>query len=192
MTKIFQKLNLTVTPIVAYGLVFLLVMLSWLGVERIYQIKNNFSQDAENLRVRRAVVENIKSQDEWADRLAYSLSFKEDLDSTIWRARTSGVIAAELQQLLRKVTADNGINNANIRVDPEPSKVGDLNSLVFDFTGSVANPAGGIDILEQLARNNRQIILNDVNIINDTRDRRPTRVVLSGFIPIQLTGDEVQ
>ena len=63
---------------------------------------------------------------------------------------------------------------------------------MFDFTGSVAKPAGGIDILEQLARNNRQIILNDVNIINDTRDRRPTRVVLSGFIPIQLTGDEVQ
>lgn len=186
MTKVFQKLNLSMTPIVSYGLVVLLLLLTWFGVERLDQIRRNFGEDAGSLRMRLSVVENIKSQNQWADRLAYSISVKDQVDSSIWRGRTSGVIAAELQQFLRKIAVDNTIINANIRVDPEPSDIDGLKVLMFDLNGSVTTAAGGIDILEHLSKYEKQIILSDVNISNDTRDRRPSRVLVSGFIPIEL------
>ena len=91
-----------------------------------------------------------------------------------------------MQQFLQKVTDDTGFTNVTIRVDPDPSEIGDLNSMAFDLTGTVDAAYGGISFLSQLSESGRQIILTEVNIINDTLGRRSTRVVLSGEIPIEL------
>lgn len=183
----FQKLDLQVTPIVAYGLVFLLFLFSWLGVERLNVVKQTLGEDNESLRTRLAVVENIKSQDQWSSRLDYSIAYKNQINASLWRANTSGVIAAELQQFLQKVTDDNGLNNVTIRVDSDPSKIGDLNAMSFDLTGVVDAAYGSTNLLGQLSESGRQVIINEVNITTDPQGVRSTRVILAGVIPIELT-----
>ena len=185
-------MSLAPTPIVAYGLGFLLLLLSFFGVERLNEIRKSLGGEAESLSIRRSVVENVKSQNHWEDRLAYSEMLKKQLDASIWQASTGGVIAAELQQFLRRITEDNGFKNITIRVDPNPAIIDEIHTLAFDFAGVVEDATGSINLLEQFSQYERQIILNDINIIYDPNGQRNTRVVLSGFIPIQLSGTSEQ
>jgi len=101
----FQNLNLTVTPLVSYGIVFLTVLLSWFGVENFFNAEKRLANEAKDLRMRLAVVEDIKSQNIWSDRFDFSLRQKNQMKSSIWHANTSGVIAAELQQYINKTSA---------------------------------------------------------------------------------------
>jgi len=46
-----------------------------------------------------------------------------------------------------------------------------------------------LELLTLFAQHERQIILRDINIINDLRERRPSRFVVSGEIPIFISSE---
>jgi len=185
----FQNLNLTVTPLVSYGIVFLTVLLSWFGVENFFNAEKRLANEAKDLRMRLAVVEDIKSQNIWSDRFDFSLRQKNQMKSSIWHANTSGVIAAELQQYINKISDDLGLKNIKLRVDPQATVVDDINSLAFDLTGRAESEFLALELLTLFAQHERQIILRDINIINDLRERRPSRFVVSGEIPIFISSE---
>jgi len=98
----------------------------------------------------------------------------------------SGVIAAELQQVLGEISKKHKMNNIKINIDSEPSQLEEIQILRFTFTGRIAAGKDTIDFYSDIARYKEDIIIVELNSSNSIRDRRPSNINLSGIIPIRL------
>jgi len=177
---------LTITPIVAYGLCVLLVILGALTLESYNDIQRDLTSRLQSRQLELATLKAIENTDVWPARLEQSIVLKKQAEDKIWRGRTSGVIAAELQQVLGEISKKHKMNNIKINIDSEPSQLEEIQILRFTFTGRIAAGKDTIDFYSDIARYKEDIIIVELNSSNSIRDRRPSNINLSGIIPIRL------
>ena len=177
---------LTITPIVAYGLCVLLVILGALTLESYNDIQRDLTSRLKSRQLELATLKAIENTDVWAARLEQSIVLRKQAEDKIWRGRTSGVIAAELQQVLGEISKKHKMNDIKINIDSEPSQLEEIQILRFTFTGRIAAGKDTIDFYSDIARYKEDIIIVELNSSNSIRDRRPSNINLSGIIPIRL------
>jgi len=188
--QLMQSLDLKPTPLVLYGVLAIAVIFTVLGLERLASASNALETRVIEEQTNLAILEQLQETDVWPERLQYSLSARERAKTAIWSGATSGVIAAKFQQGLQQAALAQKTTNIRIRVDPEPTEVDGLDVLAFDFTGFVPAGDGIIELFATIADQPQLILIRDVNFVHSIRDRRPTRLTFSGFLPIQIDAAE--
>jgi len=186
MNTILQRLNLEITPIIAYGLVFLAVILAGVGLDRLSTLEKDIETKVAAAKNELIILEGIKDTDIWADRLALSLNARQSADNKMWTGPTSGVIAARLQQTLRNISKAHNIQNIRLRIDPEPTNVDTVQVLAFDLQGAAPETRTTVDILSGFASHPQIILIKEATITNTVRNRPPTHINISGFAPIRI------
>jgi len=186
MKNYLDRFNLTVTPIVAYGVIVLFVILGILGLQVYTQAEQDLRSQLKSRQNELATLQAIKDTEIWPSRLEQSLKLKSQAEEKIWKGKTGGVVAAQLQQTLRALAKTHDVENVVVRVDPEPSEVGEVEILRFEFTGRIDSGKDTIDLFTDLAASKRMIVITELSSTNSIRDQLPTYVALSGLIPIVI------
>lgn len=187
MKTYLERLNLQITPLVAYGLVALFLMLGAMGLQNYNNTQNGLAAELQTRQSELSTLRAIKNTDIWPFRLEKSLVLKKNTEDKLWKGSTSGLIAAQLQQVIRNISKTHDINNVVVSVDPEPSYVEGVEILRFDYKGHIASGKHTIDFFKDIASSEKSIIITELDMTNSIRDKRPTYMTLSGLIPIILT-----
>ena len=182
-----SKSQLEVTPIVAYGGIFVATVFACMGLESFWRHETTLAEKVVAAQNELATKETLSESDEWAARFEQSRLMREATLSAIWTGATGGVIAAELQQALRKKAQSLGFEQVQVKVDPSPIDVDGLPVLSFEFTGTSPDGKTLVSMAEAVASNPKRIVLRTVDFNQDVRDRRKPRLSLGGIIPVQIT-----
>ncbi len=175
------------TPLAAYGLLFIACVLGVLGLERFASAETALEQRVIAAQTELSTLSAIRETDHWADRLAQSSAARQALQAEIWQGPTAGVIAAELQQSLRKISNDLKFDQLQVRVDPEPADSEGVSMLTFEMTGRARSSKDFADFFQAIAVHDKIIIIDEFDFAQSLRDRRPPRLAMSGRAPIQLS-----
>ncbi len=175
------------TPLAAYGLIAIGCVLAFLGLEKFSGVETALKRDVISAQTELATLSAIRDTDHWADRLGQSTQARQHLQAALWRGQTSGIIAAELQQALRRIASTHKFNQIQVRVNPDPAEIDGISVLSFEFVGRAPSAKTLADFFGGIANNPKIIILDEVDFAYSLRDRRPPRLTLSGLIPVQIT-----
>ena len=104
--RIFQKMDLEITPLVAYGLVVIFLILGVVSFGRFSDRIINMEARAQSAKSELAVLSDVQATDVWEKRFEHSRHLRQQFEAKILTGATGGVLAAEIQQSLRKVTND--------------------------------------------------------------------------------------
>lgn len=182
----FVSKDFEFTPLVAYGLLTITCVLGFLGLESFAKADADLERRVVAAQTEFATLSTIRETDYWDDRLVQSTSARAELQNQIWQGRTSGVIAAELQQALNLIATTLKFDQIQIRVDPNPVDVDGINVLTFEFTGLAPSSKVFADFFEAIATYEKILILDELDFSQSLRDRRPTRIGMIGRAPIQI------
>jgi len=185
-----SKADFEMSPIVAYGVVLLILILGGLGLERFWASETRLANNLIVTQNEVATLENLSENDQWAERFEKSLQARRSLEQSMWTGITAGVIAAELQQAMRKEALALGYKSLQLRVDTDIQEVEGVDVLLFEFFGQSPDGKNIIAFLESLALMPRLIIIKDAEFSQNIRDRRPPRLTLSAVIPIKIVAAE--
>ncbi len=183
----FAPDDFAMTPLVAYGLVLIACVLGFLGLEKFAAEEAELERRVITAQTELATLSTIKETDYWPDRLAQSTRTRDQLQSQIWQGRTSGLIAAELQQALRAMATGLKFNQIQIRVDPDPEDIEGINMLSFEMSGRALSSKDFADFFEDIATYDKILIIDEFDFAQSLRDRRPPRLAISGRVPIQIS-----
>ena len=186
MKKLWAQMDWRITPIVAYGLVFIGVTIGGLLFEQLVQLNKSTHQRLIDEKTQLGALLKIQEDDAWEERLALSVKRKQSAQESLWSGSTPGVIAANFQQSLRKIATDQDAENINVRVDPEVTSINGINVLAFDFTLWVPPGDSVFEVLMALAKQPHHVAVSDISFSHSLRDRAETRLTMSGFIPVTL------
>lgn len=185
-----DRTDMQITPLVAYGLVFLGAVLAWLGLEKFNRAETELANKVRGVQTELATLQNLSAADEWSERLAVAMERRNAALSETWSGRTPGVIAAQLQQAIRKTSLALDYTQINIRVEPEGVDIDGISVLSFEFSGQAPDGKAIPSLLEGLAAEPRRIVVTELDFFQSVRDRRRPRVTLSGIVPITLAAGE--
>ena len=174
------------SPLAAYGLIAIGLIIGVLGLEKFASIESALEQEVISAQTEFATLTTIKDTSYWTERLAQSTVAREQLQSAIWTGNTSGVIAAELQQALRALAAQNNFSQTQVRVDPDPIDVDGITVLSYEFSALAATSKSLADFFEGLTAAPKIILVEDMSFAQSVRDRRPPRLSIAGIIPVQI------
>lgn len=187
-----SRKDFEVTPIVAYGLVFLLLVLGGLGLQKFGGLENVLEGDVIAVQSELASLETLRGDSEWAARFEQSLAARQSVDASIWGGQTTGVIAAELQQSLRALASGLGFDSIQVRVDSDTIDLDGAEVLSFEFAGRAPDGKAIVSLFEGVAVNPKQIVIRDVDFSQNVRDRIRPRLAMAGIIPIRIIAKQVQ
>ena len=191
MARLSRK-DFEVTPIVAYGIVFLLLVLGGLGLQKFWGIENVLESEVIAVQSELASLETLRGDSEWAARFERSLVDRQFVDASIWSGQTTGVIAAELQQSLRALATGLGYDRIQVRVDPDSIDLDGAGVLSFEFAGRAPDGKAIVSLFEGVAVNPKQIVIRDVDFSQNVRDRTRPRLAIGGIIPIRIMTKQAQ
>ena len=123
MKVLGRNIGYTITPIVGYGLVGLLVIFGFLCLEKYVEIIRKSGEDVRSLQSEYVIMEQIKDAPLWEARLTNSIKLRQKIDTQVWSGTTSGLIAAELTQTLYGIAKVLDISDVTVRVDSEPTDI---------------------------------------------------------------------
>lgn len=188
MARLSQTIaaDMKLTPIVAYGLVALLLIFGGLGLDRLHQASKTQSAALKSAKNQLATLEALSGDNPWADRFASSQNLRTAVIGRLWTGQTAGVIAADLQQALRRDAGALDFNAVQVRVDPELIDIDGKSVLSFEFAARAPDGKAIVSMIEAVAKNPKHIVIRDVDFSQNIRDRRPPRLAFSGIIPVQI------
>lgn len=181
-----SKSDLEVTPIVAYGAIFMALVFGVMGLEAFWRHENTLAEKVVAVQNDLATQETLSGSDEWAARFEQSRDLRQQTLAALWSGNTAGVIGAELQQALRKDAQALGYEQIQVRVDPTPVDVDGLMVMSFEFNGIAPDGKSIVSLTEAVAVHPKRIILRDMDFSQDIRDRRRPRLAMGGIIPVQI------
>ena len=182
----FLPADFEMTPLVSYGLVFILIVFGFLGLERLIAAEAEREQAVVFAQTEYATLEDISKTNHWETRLAESDLARSALKNEIWQGETGGIIAAELQQALRQFAADYRFDRIQVKVDPGPAEIDGIQVLSFDFSGRANTSKSLADFFEGLAISPKIIIIDEMSFSQNIRDRKAPRITISGIVPVQI------
>ena len=181
------KSQLEITPIVAYGMIFIAAVFGAMGLEAFWRHENALAETVVAAQNELATKETLSETDEWAARFEQSLQARKATSEAIWTGATGGVIAAQLQQALRKQAQGLGYKQVQVRVDPTPVDVEGLSVLSFELSGTAPDGKAIVSLTEAIAVYPKRIIVRNMDFNQDIRDRRTPRLSVGGIVPVQIT-----
>ena len=182
----FLPEDFEMTPLVSYGLVFILIVFGFLGLEKLVAAEAEREQAVVFAQTEYATLQDISETNHWETRLAESDLARRTLQNEIWQGQTGGIIAAELQQALRQIAADFRFDQVQVRVDPDPAEIDDIQVLSFDFTGRARTSKSLADFFEKLAITPKIIVIEEMDFSQNIRDRQAPRVNIAGIVPVRI------
>ena len=174
------------TPLVSYGLVFIFIVFGFLGLEKLITAETEREQALVFAQTEYATLQDISLTTHWETRLAESVLARNALQTEIWQGQTGGIIAAELQQALRKIAADYRFDQIQVRVEPDAAEINGIQVLSFDFSGRAPTSKSLADFFEGLAILPKIIVIDEMDFAQNIRDRQPPRLKISGIVPVQV------
>lgn len=174
------------TPLAAYGLLIMACILGFLGLEKFASAEAQLEQRVISAQTELATLSTIRETDYWSDRLAQSTEARNVLQSQLWQGRTSGVIAAELQQTLRGMVTKLEFDQIQLRVDPDPVEIDGVSMLSFEMSSRARSSKDFADLFLDIANFEKILIIDEFDFSQSLRDRRPPRLAMSGRVPIQI------
>jgi len=171
------------TPLSAYGLICLMVLAAFFGLDKLANANESSLETLESSRQELALLSAIDGQDIWAARKDESANIKATLDAALWQGGTAGAIAAQLQQNLRGKAQGLSMKNIRVMVDSEPVEIGNMSVLNFELSGLLPPSKSLHDSLSILAGEDYTLNVNQASLTFSTR--RPSLLRLSGTAPIR-------
>jgi len=117
---ITQWLDQKATPLSAYGLIFLIILAAFFGLDKLAKTNSSALTALKSSQQELALLSAIDGQDIWEARKDSSAILKTEFDGALWEGKTAGAIAAQLQQNLRGKARD--LKMKNIRVSRSSGK----------------------------------------------------------------------
>lgn len=185
MIKVWvDKLKTEMTPLAAYGLIFIGFLALWL-------VFDNFSNRLEALKTQTQAAQaeyialsQVKEDAGWEERLKYSLAARKQSDALVWSGKSQGVIAAKIQQALRGILAKTGMKSPQVSIDGNVENVDGVDVMRFTASGLVADGHRAIDVLAHFDGYQPGLFLQDFNIT--FRAKNPSLLTISGVAPIKI------
>jgi len=172
------------TPLSAYGLICLMILAAFFGLDKLANANQSSLASLESSRQELALLSAIDGQDIWATRKDESADVKAALDSTLWQGGTAGAIAAQLQQNLREKAQGFKMKNIRVIVDSDPVELGNISVLNFELSGLLPPSTSLHDSLSILAGEEYTLNIDQASLTFSTR--RPSLLRLSGTAPIKI------
>ncbi len=182
---LLSKLEQEMTPIVAYGLIGIALIIVYFAGARAADTVTDMSNRVVAAEQELAVLKSLEQQDIWTDRLAKVNDMKVAVNRKLWTGETPGIISAELQQVLRKSAEGLSNNPIQTNVDATFETLGEVSIINFDARARFTNPESSIKFLGILSQEKRDVFLKDVTVRMSSADS--SDVNISGFIPVQIT-----
>jgi hypothetical protein len=184
INNITHWLDQKATPISAYGLIFLLGLTAFFGLDKLISVNKAALASLNASQQELALLSAIDGQDIWSARKNESADLKSAFDAQLWQGETAGAIAARLQQDLRRKAGGLEMKNIRVIVDPQPSEAGALSVLNFELSGLLPPHKTLHDSLAVLAGDKYSLTVNQASLTFATR--RPSLLRLSGIAPITM------
>lgn len=184
MQTLLRKLEDQATPTVIYGGCILVLLMTFLAYTPMSTGLQQLRMDVQSAKSDLANLKTIESEEFWTDRLAQSLTFRQQAQSELWAGETSGLVAADFQQTIRQLAGKAQIRNLRISVDPDLDSVNTVPVLNFEVRGFVPSGLALVDVLSDLAAQPRKILIQDLN--TTLVERSGSMLVVSGYIPVNL------
>ena len=175
------------TPLSAYGLLLIVCVIGFVGLEKFSDAETNMARRVIAAQTELATLSAIKQTKHWPERLAQSAKEKDVLQSQVWQGQTVGLIAAEVQQNLRELSARLDFDQVKINVYPEAVDIDGIKVLNFNMTGKAPSSKDFADFFEIIATSNKVIIVDEFDFAHSLRDLRPPRLSMSGRVPVLIT-----
>lgn len=177
------------TPLAAYGLLAMGCILGFLGLETFSKAEAELEQRVISAQTELATLATIRDTDHWTERLAQSTQARSELQTQIWQGRTSGVIAAELQQSLRAKVSKLDFDQIQLRVDPDPVEIDGIPMLSFEMSSRARSSKDFADLFQAIASYEKILIVDEFDFSQSLRDRRPPRLAMAGRVPIHIISE---
>ncbi|MBL4591753.1 MAG: hypothetical protein JKY96_07315 [Phycisphaerales bacterium] len=161
--RVLNNLNLEITPIVAYGLAFVFLILGGLGLARLSDSVADIGARAQVARIELHDLSQIQGTDVWEARLNLSEQIRAQRATKILTGETGGVMAAVIQQALRQLVADTGLQTPQIQVSPEPEDVDGIDVIQFTFTGFAKDWDTVIEALSVMVSGDTQMFIYEMS-----------------------------
>lgn len=184
--KNVSRKDFEVTPLVAYGLVFLLLVFGGLGLQKFWRVENSLAATVIEMQSEVASLQKLSGEDVWEGRFEQSLVMRQSVDGALWTGQTTGVIAAQLQQALRSEASKIGFDSIQVRVDPDIIERDGVEVLSFEFAGRAPDGKGIVSLIEAVAVNPKRLIIRDVDFGQNTRSKNRPRLAMGGIIPVRI------
>lgn len=191
--RLLNNLDLEVTPLVAYGLTALFLILGGLGLGRLSDVVLDVGARAQTAKGELYSLSQIQGTDVWEERLRLSLQVRKYADAKILRGTTGGVIAADIQQSLRKIAEDTGIQNLQIQVNSEPEEIDGVDIVQFTLFGLAEDWDTVIDILSAMAANTHSMVIYEMSFSKSMGTRqRSSQFQVAGMIPVKIIAPQIE
>lgn len=182
------------TPPVQYGLLLIGAVFIWLILSAINGRVDELRQERETLEREIAVLDTLEPAQIWSDRLVLAQSLDERRQARVWTGETRGIIAANLTQSL--AAAHGPFLSAQFRrmqrgsattltIADDIDIVDGESLLSFTFSAQVERHLID-DYLAALAAMTPAVQIDTMRANISTVGTRPTPVVLSGHIYVQI------
>ena len=185
MSKLLSRINLEMTPIVAYGLAAIFLILGGVGLGRMAGATASISERAQSAQAELYSLSKIQDTNIWEERLAISELAAAQTNQQILTGATIGVIAAELQQTLRGIASRSNLKSPQIKVNAHIEQIEGLDVVQFTFFGLAPDWGSVIDVLAALASDSHKLIVNELSF-NQSRGRNGSRFSAAGIAPIKI------
>ena len=185
MSKLLSWINLEMTPIVAYGLAAIFLILGSVGLGRIAGATASISERAQSAQAELYSLSKIQDTNIWEERLALSERATTQTGQQILTGATVGVIAAKLQQTLRGVASGSQLKSPQIKVNAHIEQIEGLDVVQFTFFGLARDWDSVIDVLAALASNDHKLIINEMSF-NQSQGGNQSRLSIAGIVPVKI------
>lgn len=185
--RVLNTLDLEITPIVAYGFAFIFLISGGLGLARLSDAVTDIGGQVQVAKTQLNDLSQIQGTDVWDARLRFSQQMRKRTDAKILTGATGGVMAAVIQQSLRELVIDTGLEAPQILVSPELEEVAGIDVLQFTFTGFAKDWDTVIDALSVMVRGDTQMIIYEMSYAPPTPSQAGIslfRVV--GMVPVKI------
>lgn len=176
--------SVKLTPLSAYGLVALLVIILFWIIGVLGDAVNEKAENVANAQIELETLNQLKTTNIWESRLLESEYILADVTRGLWVGPTEGVIAAKLEQALRSNAQAVPVSNMRTNVEAVSTKIGTLDVLAFELSGSVTPPSSPLDMLTKIASEEQSIFVKDMSLNLDGRGRTASQFSISGYAPI--------
>lgn len=181
---LFKSDLFSVTPLVAYGGVFLFTIFGCFGLARLSESAKSKQDKVINSANELAVLHTLEDTKLWQSRLDESLALKQARANTVWTDATYSLLAARIQSTLRRIGDASGLDNLNIAVDPEVSKIGDTELIRFTLSSNGSEAQNLLKFMYALTTYPVTINSDDLTLSFNPGGRSNLR--LSGHAPVLL------
>lgn len=185
MRKILQSEHFNLTPLAAYGLTALFVLVAWLFISGFADLNNNSRTELIELRSDLQELELLRDRDLWEERLQQSERLRSSVVKSVWTGETTSIISAQLQATLRQVATEAEHKNIRISVDPEVQDLNGSTFLRFELDSVADTSLSVFTFFLALSEHERGFQFETVDL--SLNARRASIVRLSGSIPILVS-----